>query len=153
MKMVIEKSLNMKNWPKVMEFCDQSWNFVISHGILLNLPSNFIKFVCFVTAKKFSRGLESLHFPMFSPKCRECKIGKRDGHGKSRNGHGKVVEKYFVKYVGTLIGVHGLQINSLWYVLGKEGHSLSLTRVTASSVCWLLPTVWRHAISACIVHV
>ena len=26
-KMVMEKSWNMKNWPKVMEFCDQSWNF------------------------------------------------------------------------------------------------------------------------------
>ena len=26
MKMVMEKSLNMKNLPKVMEFCDQSWN-------------------------------------------------------------------------------------------------------------------------------
>ena len=23
----MEKSCNMKNWPKVMEFCDQSWNF------------------------------------------------------------------------------------------------------------------------------
>ena len=39
---------------------------------------------------------------MFSAKCRECKIRKRDGHGKSRNGHGKVMEKYFVKCVGTL---------------------------------------------------
>ena len=27
MKMVMEKSWNMKNWPKVMEFCLQSWNF------------------------------------------------------------------------------------------------------------------------------
>ena len=38
----------------------------------------------------------------FSAKCRERKIGKRDGHGKSGNGHGKVMEKYFLKYVGTL---------------------------------------------------
>ena len=53
----------------------------------------------FVTAKKFSSNLESLHFPMFSAKCRECKIGKRDGHGKSRNGHGIIMEKCFVKYV------------------------------------------------------
>ena len=22
-----EKSWNMKDWPKVVEFCDQSWNF------------------------------------------------------------------------------------------------------------------------------
>ena len=27
MKVVMQKSWNMKNWPKVMEFCDQSWNF------------------------------------------------------------------------------------------------------------------------------
>ena len=27
MKIVMEKSWNMKNLPKVMEFCDQSWNF------------------------------------------------------------------------------------------------------------------------------
>ena len=27
MKVVMEKSWNMKNWPKVIEFCDQSWNF------------------------------------------------------------------------------------------------------------------------------
>ena len=27
---------------------------------------------------------------------------KRDSHGKSRNGHGKVMEKYFVKSVETL---------------------------------------------------
>ena len=25
MKMVMEKSWNMKNWPKVMDFCDRSW--------------------------------------------------------------------------------------------------------------------------------
>ena len=33
----------------------------------------------------------------------QMQIRKRDGHGKSRNGHGNVMEKYFVKYVGTLI--------------------------------------------------
>ena len=32
---------------------------------------------------------------MFSAKCRECAIEKR-------NGHGKVMEEYFVKSVGTL---------------------------------------------------
>ena len=39
---------------------------------------------------------------MFSAKRRECKLGKRDGHGKSRNGYGKVMGNYFVKSVGTL---------------------------------------------------
>ena len=82
--MVMEKSWNMKNWPKVMEFFNQSWNFA----------PKFYKICMFlVTTKKLSSNLESPHFPMFSGKCRECKIGKRDGHEKSRNGHGKVMEK------------------------------------------------------------
>ena len=59
-------------------------------------------YMFFVTAKKLSRNLENPHFPMFATKCHKCKIGNRDGHGKSRNGHGKVMENYFVKYVGTL---------------------------------------------------
>ena len=72
----------------------------------------------FVTAKKLSSNLESPHFPMFSAKCRECKIGKRDGHGKSRNGHGKVTDKYFVKYVETLleIPVSKLLYNLQFYI-------------------------------------
>ena len=75
-----------------MEFCDQSWNFTI-------FAPKFYQFcMVFVTAKKLSSKVESLHFLMFSTKCRECKIGKRDGHGKSRNSHGKVIGKYFVKY-------------------------------------------------------
>ena len=87
------------NLPKVMEFCDQSWN-------LTNFAPKFYQIcIFFVTAKKLSSNRESLHFLMFSAKCCECKIGKRDGHGKSRNGHGKVMEKYFVKYVGTLFKV------------------------------------------------
>ena len=53
----------------------------------------------FATARKSSIRVESL---MFSAKCRECKIEKRDGHGKLRNGHGKVMVKYFVKSVGAL---------------------------------------------------
>ena len=35
----------------------------------------------------------------------KCKIKKRGGHGKLRNRHGKVMEKYFVKSVGTLLYV------------------------------------------------
>ena len=96
MKMVMEKSWNMKNWPKVMEFCDQSLNFT-------TFAPKFDQICSFlVTNKKFSSNLKSLHFPTFSAKCRKCKIGKREGHAKSRNGHGKVMEKYFVASVGTL---------------------------------------------------
>ena len=72
---------------------------MISHGILPILPNLYFS----VTTKKLSRNLESLHFPTYSAKCRECKIGKRYSHGKLRNGQGKVMEKYFVKYVGTLL--------------------------------------------------
>ena len=93
MKVVMEKSWNMKNWPK----------FLITHGILPILPPSFIKFVFYlVTTKKLSRDLESLHFLTYSAKRRKCKIRKIDGHGKSRNYHGKVMEKYVFKSVGTL---------------------------------------------------
>ena len=44
----------------------------------------------FVTTKKLGSDLERLHFQMFSAKRRKFKIGERDGHGKSRNGHGKI---------------------------------------------------------------
>ena len=37
-----------------------------------------------------------------STKRRKFKIGKRNGHGKSKNGHGNVMKSYFVKSVGTL---------------------------------------------------
>ena len=74
--MVMEKSLNMRNWPKDME-------------------------CFFATSKKLSVNVESLHFPMFSAICRKFKIKKRDSHGKLIYGHGKVME-IFVKSVGTL---------------------------------------------------
>ena len=84
----------MQNWPKVMEFCYQSWNFT-------NFAPELCKICMFFLPPL--RNVESLHFPMFSAKCRECKIEKRDGHGKLRNGRAKVMEKYFVMSVGTLI--------------------------------------------------
>ena len=94
--MVMEKSWNMKSWPKVIQFCDQSWNFT-------NFAPKFDQIcISFVTSKKLSSNLENPHFQTFSAKCRKFKIGKRDGHGKSRNGHGKIMETYFVKYMGTL---------------------------------------------------
>ena len=62
-----------------------------------------------VTTTKLSSDLESLHFLIFSAKCRQCKVRKRDGHGKSRNDNGKFIEQYFVKSVGTLMFVMGNQ--------------------------------------------
>ena len=51
----------------------------------------------FATTKKLSIDVENMHFLRFSTKCCEYKKEKR-------NGHGKVMDKYFVKSVGTLPG-------------------------------------------------
>ena len=56
MKMVMEKSLNMKNWPKVMEFYDQSWNFTNFNPELYQICMSF------ATTKKLSIDVESLIF-------------------------------------------------------------------------------------------
>ena len=86
MKMVMEKSWNMENWPK-------------SHGILLSViefyqfcPQMYQSCMFFATTKKLTIDLESLHFATCSVKCRICKITKRDGHEKLTNVHGKVME-------------------------------------------------------------
>ena len=62
-----------------------------SRGILSILPPDCTKSVIFlVTTKKFSSDLGNMHFQIFSPKCRKCKIRLRGGHGKLRNGHGQI---------------------------------------------------------------
>ena len=87
----------MKNWPKVMELCYQSWN-------LINFAHELYQICMFLPAlRNQSIDIESPHFRMFVVKRCECKIDKRDGHGKLRNGHGKVMETYFVKSVGILL--------------------------------------------------
>ena len=80
-----------------MEFCHQSWNFTNFAPKLYEICSSF------ATTEKLSICVESLHFPVFSAKCREYKIEKRDGHVKLRKCDGKVIEKSFVKSVGTLL--------------------------------------------------
>ena len=74
MKMVIEKSWNMKDWLKVMEFCYQSWNFT-------NFAPKFYQ-ICmlFATPKELSNDVENPHFLTFSAKHRRCIIAKIDGH-------------------------------------------------------------------------
>ena len=72
--MVMEKSWNMEHWPKIMGFCEQSYN-------VTNLAPNCAKFVFFwVTSKSLSSDLESPEFPRFSAKRRKCKIEKKDGN-------------------------------------------------------------------------
>ena len=83
-------------------FGHKSWNFVISH-LITNFAPELYEICKFAITEKPSICAESPDFPVFSAKCRECKIEKRDSHGKLRNGHGKVMEKYVVKSVGTLI--------------------------------------------------
>ena len=72
-----------------MEFCYQSWN-------LINFAPELYQ-ICmfFATTKKLSNDIDSPHFLIFSTKHPKCKINKRDGHGK-------VMDKYFVKSVGRL---------------------------------------------------
>ena len=92
--MVREKSGNMKNWTKVMEFCDQSWNFT-------NLVPKLCQICIFlVPTKKFSSNLESPHFPMFSAKCLECKIG--GGGGIVRENQEMVKEKSWKNILSSL---------------------------------------------------
>ena len=96
MTMVMEKSWNMKNWPKI-KF--QSWDFT-------NFASKMYQ-ICmfFATSKKLSIDVESLRFQTYSAKCRKCKIAKREDYGKLTNGHGKVMDKNIVKSVGTLVHI------------------------------------------------
>ena len=54
----------MENWPKVLEFCYQSWNFALK-------LYRFCMFFATTKSKKLSISLESPH--------------ERDGHGKLRN--------------------------------------------------------------------
>ena len=69
---------------------------MISHGILPVFQPNCTKFVFFWSPLKKERSdLKSLHFPTSSRKRR-----KFDGHGQSRNGHGKVIDKCLVKSGG-----------------------------------------------------
>ena len=95
--MVMEKSWNMKNWPKVMEFYEQSWKFT-------NLAPKLylISKVFFAATKKLCIDVESPHFLTFSAKCHEGKIENRDGHGKLRNDHGKVMEKSWKNMLSSL---------------------------------------------------
>ena len=68
MKMVLEKSWNIKTWQKVNEFCKLSWNLTI-----FTLEFDTINAV-FVAIKKFSISTKSLYFPNFSAKYSEHKI-------------------------------------------------------------------------------
>ena len=94
--MVIEKSWNLKNWPKVMEFCDSVMKF---YQFCFNL---YYIYIFLVTTKKLRSHLESPHFLTFSAKRRKLKIKERDGHGKSRNGHGQVMDKSWKNILSSL---------------------------------------------------
>ena len=72
------------------------------------------------TTIMLSINVESPHFLTFSVKCCECKIEKREGHGQSRNGHGKVMEKYCVKSVGNLHVKTVMSLNPFFPGLGSR---------------------------------
>ena len=90
-KMVMEKPWNMRNLPKIMEFCDQSWHFT-------NFAPKCYQICIFVvTTKILSSDLENLHFTMFSAKRHKCKIGLRNCHGI-----------FFFKSAGTMFYVKSI---------------------------------------------
>ena len=62
-KMVMEKSWNIKKWQKVMEFCDHGSNFA---------PESYQICVLFADITLVSIGLESSHFLTNSAKGCEC---------------------------------------------------------------------------------
>ena len=69
MKMVMEKSRNMKNRQKVMEFCDQSWNFTSF------APEFYPICTCFAIS------FEVCIFLPFPKNVANAKFKQRDGHG------------------------------------------------------------------------
>ena len=83
--MVMEKSWNMKNWSKVMEFCDQSWNFN-------NFAPEFYQICIFFVTNQAA--IYKVHFPQNTA---NAKLGRE----MVRENQEMVTEKYFVKSVGT----------------------------------------------------
>ena len=73
-------------------FCDQSWNFSCFAPEFDQIRT------LFADLKKVIISLESKEFSTFS----NTKFGQRYDHGKSGNGHEKVMEKLVAKSVGTL---------------------------------------------------
>ena len=89
--MVMEKSWNMTNWPKVIEFCVSVMEFYQF------CPQHCTKFCIFlVTTRKLSSDLESLHF-LTSAKHPEFINGEMVMENQEM-----VMEYYFVKSVGIM---------------------------------------------------
>ena len=92
--MVMEKSWNMQNWPKVMEFCYESWNFT-------NFATKVHEVCMFLaTTEKLSTHVESPQFPQFSMKCRKCKNQQQRWSWKIEKWSWKSHEKIFCQVCG-----------------------------------------------------
>ena len=59
-------------------------------------------YVFLAPTKKLSIHVEILRFQCFPQNAVNAKIDNRAGHGKLKNGCGKVMEKYFVQSLGTV---------------------------------------------------
>ena len=92
-----------------MKCCDQSWNFT-------NFAPELYQ-IC-ITTKKLSSHLESQHF---TAKRHKCKIRKREAHGK-------VMDKYLVKSVGTLLQLIFRLVDK---VSGIWGHKVPIPNNTS----------------------
>ena len=70
--------MELEKLPKVMEFCDELWNFT-------NFAPELYQICALLLASditKFSIGFGSPHFTTFAAKCREWDIEQGGGHGK-----------------------------------------------------------------------
>ena len=98
MKLVMEKSWNMRSWPKVMEFCDSVMEFYQF------CPRNYTNFVfCWVTMRKLSSDLESA-FATFCGKMSQMQNQEERWKTKkwSWKSHGKIFCQVCGNPVGTL---------------------------------------------------
>ena len=85
--MTMEHSRNMiKHWPKVIEFCDQSWT----------------KFVLFSPTLGIFKSIRVESLPFLTVFAKRRKFEQGYNHRKARNGQGKVTKKHVFKSVGTL---------------------------------------------------
>ena len=93
----------MKKLQKVIEFCEQSWNFTDlgpdTSTLVPEFSQNYAFFSDIKIKHRFGKSIFSDHF---------CKISlmqteQKDSHEEYNDGQGKVMENCFAKSVGTLL--------------------------------------------------
>ena len=84
------------SWKNHETLAKKSWNFMTSRGVLTILSANSSTCVLFLLILRNLLLIQKVHifltFPQNAANA-NAKFEQRDGHGKSRNGHGKVMEQ------------------------------------------------------------